>query len=122
MFAHPREKERAAAARRTHSAAIRTRRGHCLISSLDATTAGAQAAMREYNLTTRPTSHGLLPMSPKAMLAGRNNAALPYVPPNVMSLLRSGGHRPRQTPRAASAPLCVRRSPTCPPPFAQRSD
>ena len=105
MSAQPRRKERDAAPRHahTHSCAIRTRRGRTLVAQRNGSSPGA--ARCEYDVTTMPTSHGLLPMSPLAMLSDRGSHAA--TPPNVQWLLRS--HRlntqasPQPTKRSPSA-------------------
>ena len=87
MSAQPQRKERGAAPRHTHthSCAIRTRRGRTLVAQHIGSSPGATRC--EYDITTMPTSHGLLPMSPLAMLSDRGLHAA--TPPNVQWLLQS---------------------------------
>ena len=106
MAAQPRPRQRPAAAQRrtTHSGTICTRRGHMLVSQIEAARGGSAQCV--YDTATMPTSHGLLSMSPLALLSDRSSNAAN--PPNVQWLLqtyRTGTKAsPKRTERS-SAPV-----------------
>lgn len=115
MFGDPRHKV-SAPTRHTHSVAIRTRSGDTLISQLDLPHVGPGPT--KYNLSTLPTSHGMLPMSPSAMLQGGPEPGFGaqtrtcHDPPNVLWLLAKDGSSAykkelQPTPRVLSSPMCA---------------
>ena len=111
------------APRNTHSAAIRTRSGDTVISQLDLPQVGPGPC--KYNVSTLPTHHGMLPMSPSAMLQGNKGASFMttqarscHDPPNVLWLLRADGNGEyrkelQPTPRVLSSPMCVPHATRC---------
>jgi hypothetical protein len=103
MAAQPRTKKQPRAVT-THSGAICTRRGRMLVSQLDADVGGSARCV--YDGATMPTRHGLLPMSPLAMLSDCSSGAA--TPPNVLWLLQRHRTRTKASPKRterSSAPV-----------------
>lgn len=103
--------------RPTHSTAFRTRTGQVVFSPVDRPSVGEGPPPTAYNTSTLPTSHGLLPLSPQAMLSsggagtGFGTRRRPCnEPPNVLWMLRGDGASEYRAelepmPRLASPPI-----------------
>ena len=108
--------------RPTHSTAFRTRTGQVVFSPVDRPSVGEGPPPTAYNTSTLPTSHGLLPLSPQAMLSsggagtGFGTRRRPCnEPPNVLWMLRGDGASEYRAelepkPRLASPVLPCRNS------------